>query len=302
MTSPLVSVIVPTRDRPRALEACLTALAAQQGPDFEVLVVDDGGDAPLEPGLEAVLGRLRVQLLRQTNAGPSAARNLGLRQARGRFVAFTDDDCRPRPDWLSRVLPLLEVPHAVLVGGRTLNGLPANARSEASQLVCDLAYAHYNADAARPRFFAANNIACERKTLISIGGFDPAFRTAEDRELCDRWLAAGHATAFAPEAVVVHEHALSLSGFCRQHFNYGRGARLFHRRQARRRTGSLWTHAAFHGRLLALLWPRLLKDGFRRGLALSALLALWEGVNAAGYLRETLRAAPQPPEPSLEPV
>jgi hypothetical protein len=113
-----------------------------------------------------------------------------------------------------------------------------------------------------------------------------------DRELCDRWLAQGHATAFAPQAVVMHEHALSLAGFCRQHFGYGRGARRLHLPRVRASQ-----RLAPRSHELPRPHPRCSGAGCGRS-ALGArsfsraCLALWEAANAAGYLREALGTEP----------
>ena len=119
-----VSVVVPTYRRPRQLQACLEALAAQtmQEP-WEVVVVDDGSPEPPVPSVESLVASRGWQLVRQPNAGPSAARNRGVREARGEFIAFTDDDCLPEPAWLNMLLQEARSrPHA-LVGGTTVNAV-----------------------------------------------------------------------------------------------------------------------------------------------------------------------------------
>ncbi|MDP1850369.1 MAG: glycosyltransferase, partial [Solirubrobacteraceae bacterium] len=92
----MISVVVPTRDRPEALARCLAALARQRGADeLEIVVVDDSdGGGAAAPGARVVHGGAR---------GPAAARNLGVRAARGAIVCFTDDDCVPAPDWAQRL-------------------------------------------------------------------------------------------------------------------------------------------------------------------------------------------------------
>src|SRR6266498_390709 len=78
-----------------------------------------------------------------------------------------------------------------MVGGRTLNALPGNLCSTLSHLVVDAAYACYNADPDNARFFASNNLAVPTRRFLELGGFDPEFTTAEDRDLCARWLESG---------------------------------------------------------------------------------------------------------------
>src|SRR3712207_1403127 len=94
---PFFSVIVPTYERPAQLAACLGALARLDCPaaSFEVIVVDDGSAAAPGRRLDEFRDLLDVRLLTQANAGPAAARNRGASEARGSFLAFTDDDCAP---------------------------------------------------------------------------------------------------------------------------------------------------------------------------------------------------------------
>ena len=96
---PTVSVITATRNRPEALRAALTSIAAQSFADFEALVIDDGSDEETLRAYEALWAGLdgRFHLHRAVapgvpGTGPSAARNRGLRQVRGEFIAFLDDD------------------------------------------------------------------------------------------------------------------------------------------------------------------------------------------------------------------
>ena len=89
---PLVSVIVPTFQRPEFLQAALGSVLRQTVKDFEVLVVDDGSAMDLAPLVNALDdGRIRY-LRHESNRGEAAARNTGIRGARGDYLAFLDDD------------------------------------------------------------------------------------------------------------------------------------------------------------------------------------------------------------------
>ena len=116
-----------------------------------------------------------------------------------------------------------------LVGGVTLNGLPENPFSAASQCLVDFVYRYFEANDRGLRFFTSNNFGGASAKMRLLGGFDESFPlpAAEDRDLCERW---GNLT-LAPAAIVIHRHRLSLGSFWRQHFRYGRGAyTLFLRR------------------------------------------------------------------------
>jgi glycosyltransferase involved in cell wall biosynthesis len=100
---PLVSVIVPALNAGGTIRQTLDALAAQDLPrEYEVIVVDDSSDD--ETAAMARESSAPVRVLTQPRAGPAAARNRGAAEARGAVFAFTDADCVPQPDWLSRGL------------------------------------------------------------------------------------------------------------------------------------------------------------------------------------------------------
>jgi glycosyltransferase involved in cell wall biosynthesis len=289
---PTFSVIIPTYNRPRHVNGCLRALAQQDYPrqQFEVIVVDDGSPEPLDEVVDPYRSRLTVTLLRQTNAGPAAARNMGASVARGEYLAFTDDDCRPCADWLRRLDTAFVTHAASLIGGRTVNRLSRNYYSATSQLILDVVYAFYNRDPTAARFFASNNIAMPKRMFDAVGGFDSGFFRAasEDREFCDRWRMQGHGMAYHAQAVVQHIHQLTLRTFCEQHFSYGRGALRYHAVRARRGSGRMRDDLPFHAQLLRNLRGPFSRMRPNRAVRVLALLLLWQVLNAAGFVYERL--------------
>jgi GT2 family glycosyltransferase len=220
--------------------------------------------------------------------GPAAARNRGAQRAQGELLAFTDDDCRPEPGWLRALVRAWAGDPDLAVGGRTTNGLPENPFAAASQTVVDLVYAHYNdnGNGAGARFFASNNLAVPTESFRALGGFDERFTTSEDRDFCARWLASGRRLAFASDAVVAHDPRMTFGGFCRRHFDYGRGAYHYHRARPGSLAASLRSELQFHRRLPALVRPTLSAVNAPRALSLSALLAAWQAANALGFAWE----------------
>lgn len=283
------TVIVPTYERPDELAGCVAALVALDYPHdrFEIVVVDDGGSADLGAALEAGRGRVPITLVHQRNLGPGAARNAGAAVARGGALAFTDDDCRPQPGWLRGLRRALESGPRVLAGGRTFNQLRTNRYAEMSQLILEAAYRYFNRDRGNVRFLASNNMAVDRAEFLEVGGFDERFRIAsEDRDLCDRWVFSGGRIVWTDEGHVEHRHVLTLAGFVRQHYAYGRGAARYHRMRRARRSGRLWQQLSFHGHWGELLIrPALASPAPAKALL---LLACWQAANTAGFLRETL--------------
>src|SRR5690606_2178999 len=96
VVAPRVSVVVPVRDRRAMLAELLHALAAQTYADAEVIVVDDGST----DGSAEEAERRGVRVVRGDGQGAVAARQAGVKAARGEILAFTDSDCVPEPGWL----------------------------------------------------------------------------------------------------------------------------------------------------------------------------------------------------------
>jgi glycosyltransferase involved in cell wall biosynthesis len=99
--APVISVVVPVYDVERYLPACLDSIARQPVEDHEVVVVDDGSPDDAVRIVEKRMRRDgRIRLVRQANAGLGAARNAGVREATGRYLAFADsDDVLPDDAW-----------------------------------------------------------------------------------------------------------------------------------------------------------------------------------------------------------
>jgi glycosyltransferase involved in cell wall biosynthesis len=292
---PLVSIVVPTRNRSNQLATCLEALGKLRYPAdrFEVIVVDDGSRVPLEAIVAKFADRLEVRLLRRSQGGAARARNTGAAVARGEVLAFTDDDCAPAPEWLQTMIGALAQHPASLVGGRTVNALQNNVYAAASQTLIDYLYTYYNVNPARARFFTSNNIALRSELYRQVGGFpdDWPCLPAEDREFCDRLCHQGAPLVYCPEAVVLHQHDLTLGGFWRQHVNYGRGAWHFHRARTRRgKEPPRLEPLTFYLELLR--YPSA--EGGQRPRVLRALFVLSQVANAAGFYRERLTVASAP--------
>jgi glycosyltransferase involved in cell wall biosynthesis len=283
---PFFSVIVPTYERPAQLATCLQALMHQDYPrdSFEVIVVNDGGsDLTLGSIVEQFREQLEVRLLSQKNTGPAGARNFGAASARGKFLAFTDDDCAPDPSWLRSLASYLAQSPDRIVGGRTLNALSLNPYSETSQLIIEVVYMHFNADHNDARFFASNNFALSAAQFREMKGFNELFRTSEDREFCDRWRARGLSMTYNPEATVYHAHHLGIRSLWQQHFNYGRGALRFHQARAKRGNGQFKLDLSFY---LKLLRASASRAGKLQAVRLSGLLIWSQLANTAGFLYE----------------
>jgi len=284
--APFFSIIIPAYGRSEQLSACLRSLTCIEYPRdaFEIIIVDDGSKTPPEAVVDSFRDKINVTLLTQRHAGPAAARNAGAKRARGSFLAFTDDDCMPKADWLEKLaLRFAETPYD-LIGGRTFNALCENQYSTASQILIDYLYEYYNPAFDHARFLTSNNLAVPAAQFRTLGGFDAAFplAAAEDRDFCDRWRQRGHRMICAPEVIVYHAHALTFRSFLKQHFRYGRGAFSFQRARAQRGQSPLrFESASFYINLLR--YPTA-QANCKRVWWSVALLFFSQVANAAGFL------------------
>jgi glycosyltransferase involved in cell wall biosynthesis len=100
---PFFSVIIPTRNRPHLLAACVRSVLAQDYPRdrYEIVAVDDGGRGGPPRALAPLLDSGPVRYLQQERRGWGQARLLGVRNSRGELLAFIDDDCVAVAEWLS---------------------------------------------------------------------------------------------------------------------------------------------------------------------------------------------------------
>ncbi len=237
------SIVIPTYNRPQPLKTCLDSLKTLEykRDHFEVIIVDDGSEEPLDNIVNPYYHHLNLTLIRQTNGGPAKARNTGANAAKGQYLAFTDDDCTLDENWLSALENGFSKTSNAILGGKTINALPDNPYSSVSQLLIDYLYDYYNQKSAQATFFASNNFALSKDLFEKVGQFDVTFPLAagEDREFCDRWLFRGYSLHYVPEAIMYHSHYLSLAKFWRQHFNYGRGAYYFHQVRSQRNQTSV---------------------------------------------------------------
>jgi glycosyltransferase involved in cell wall biosynthesis len=123
MTAPDVSVIVCTHDRPAYLGACLDSLAAQHAPagTFEVIVVDSASPPAGAAAIAALAERHGARRLAAPRPGLSLARNLGAHAARGRWLAYIDDDATADPSWIAAIIAAGRgEPEPAAIGGRIL--------------------------------------------------------------------------------------------------------------------------------------------------------------------------------------
>jgi glycosyltransferase involved in cell wall biosynthesis len=170
--APEVSVVVSTFRRSRNLPRLVAALEAQtlDPSRFEVVIVDNGSGDDTSDVLAELAARTPIDLrpLRiEDNHGPAPARNLGWQRSRGEYVAFTDDDCVPRPDWLEQALATCRAtPELGVLQGATLR--PAGAVIAGPGTV-------FRHTIEPSPYFEGCNLVFPRAVLDRTGGFDESY-------------------------------------------------------------------------------------------------------------------------------
>jgi O-antigen biosynthesis protein len=239
----VVSVVVCTRDRAAQLGECLDALAALDYPAdrLELLIVDN---APTDSSTRELVARYpRVRYLTEPHPGLDRARNLGIRQARGEIIAFTDDDVIVDAGWVKAIAAAFdEEPHAMCVTGLVVPDAidtPAQAlfevyggfgrgfeRSVHRVVPGESAGRKYGGTG---RFGTGANMAFRRLFFEQQGLFDPALDVGTptngggDLEMFFRVLKSGHALVYEPAALVRHRHRREYAALRTQLANNGSG-------------------------------------------------------------------------------
>ena len=210
-------MVIPTYNRNEQLNKCLESFSKQTLPknSFEVIVVNDG---ILNKQLEInddLIDSVNLRVYYKEHAGPASARNYGVILAKGDLILFTDDDCITKDNWIERIVAQYKLGNCPVIGGKTLNLLTNNLYSEASQLITDIVYNHFNKDPDDALFLASNNFAITRDLFNELGGFDSSFKTssAEDRDFCNRLIHKGCKIIFETSVIVYHSHNLNFNSF-----------------------------------------------------------------------------------------
>jgi|GEM_PF-1680145 len=219
---PELSVIIPSYKDAKALSACLDLLRAQSldASRFQVLVADDGNQPPLEASL--LDGFPHGRLVRQSNAGPAAARNMALRHVRAPITVLLNADAVPPDNLLEKHLQL----HSASPEPRALLGrfdwLPEHRSSFVDYAdSANVLFAYHlltPGEPVEPWACWTGNFSLPTKVLRDVGGFDESYRRAlfEDVELGYRLVARGVPIVFHPELRCGHDHAFSIDAWERR--------------------------------------------------------------------------------------
>jgi GT2 family glycosyltransferase len=204
VTTPEISVIIPTYRRPEMVRTLLLALAGQTLAHhrFEVVVVDDCSPDDTAEVLEKMAADVPFSLRvvrTPRNGGPAVARNLGWQVATAPLLAFIDDDCDPAPGWLDAGRQaLLNQPEAGVIQGRSQVPAGASVAGKTDWYI-------WRVIEGPTPFFEGLNIFFRRAAFELTGGFDEEIAYhGEDSAAGWRVVEAGFAHGYCDEAVVTH--------------------------------------------------------------------------------------------------
>jgi len=217
-----VSVIVCTYNRKEVLKACLHSLLRQSYPqkNLEIIVVDDGSS----DGTERMINRFfysKLLYFKQSNKGPAAARNLGIKKSKGEIIAFIDSDCVADKDWLKFLTFGFKVNDQIAFGGRIRPFLPKTISEKYAELNFDH-QALIDGISGEVPHLGTGNAAFPAKALKETGYFDEDFRCGEDVDLSWRLYFSGFRFRYQPKAVIFHRMHQGLLRQAKQSFVYGR--------------------------------------------------------------------------------
>ena len=203
-TLPMVSVIIPVYNDADRLKKCLERLEQQTYParNYEVIVVDNASDRSPAPIVESCA---HARLISETKAGSYAARNAALGQAGGEFLAFTDSDCLPHPNWLEQgVKALMQLESYGVVAGHVDIDFRRPGKPNWVELYDSLTSLDQKRWAQQRNFAATANAFTHKSVFDRIGLFNEAIKSGGDNEWGKRAFGAGYPIVYCPDAVVNH--------------------------------------------------------------------------------------------------
>lgn len=208
------SVVVPVYNRSGLLRKCLTSLTNQtcERDTYEIIVVDDGSEEDIASVVKEFTG---VHYYRQERGGASKGRNLGARNAKGKYLLFTDADCEPAPDWIERMMDGLGKPGVI--------GVKGVYRTRQREITARVAQTEYEdkyrtlEGLDRIDFVDTYSAGYLKEAFLGEIGFNETLKNsgAEDIELSFRMARRGYKLIYHPAAWVYHNHPDTLLKYMR---------------------------------------------------------------------------------------
>lgn len=217
----LMSIVVPTYNRKEKLRETINAVAKQDYPDYELIIIDDGSSDGTEELVKELQQKFPLRYFKQNNKGPAVARNLGVEKARGEIIVFTDDDCVPEKNWLTELKKGFRNKNIAVVGG-------SSPFEESKRLIDRWQISQAKNHGER---YQSNNLAIKKDIFLKMGGFNTSFdyQGAEDTELLLRLRTKGYRFCRNKKAVILHKHRNNFKSLLKKPWLYGHGDIIYMR-------------------------------------------------------------------------
>ena len=203
--SPLVSVIIPTYNRAKYLRQCIESALSQDYPNLEVIVVDNGSinSTSETPQILASFGN-KIKCLKEEKKGTSAARNKGLRAARGEFIAFLDDDDFYLPGKISLSVRKLQEDLSVSLVYTDYLEVNSEGRRTKTQRRNHPQAEKFLRTFLKGFHFLPSTVLMHKECLEKTGHFDETMQYSTDTDLWFRMLKAGYRFGHIPEPLTAY--------------------------------------------------------------------------------------------------
>jgi glycosyltransferase involved in cell wall biosynthesis len=218
-----VTVIIPVINEAEKIADCLTAVFNQAYSPIEVIVVD--GHSKDKTVVNS--SRFPVRILYEDYHSRAGACKVGVENARGDYIAFTDADCLPQSDWLENLIKEFNADIVGVGGGISNLGNGLWERSINLSMGTFLG----SANSVQGRYFTNRrfvksisgcNSIYRKVDILKVGGLDVSLSTAEDTDLNAKLLRIGK-LLYTPNAIVSHNHQRGLKAFSKRMYQYGYG-------------------------------------------------------------------------------
>jgi cellulose synthase/poly-beta-1,6-N-acetylglucosamine synthase-like glycosyltransferase len=202
--APLVSVIIPAFNAADHVGAALKSVFAQSFIDYEVILVNDGSPDTerLEQAIQPYI--LQITYLKQANRGPSGARNLGIRHARGEWIAFLDSDDAWLPQYLAEQFRFLRSDPALdmVYCDATLEGESGDAGKTFMQVCPSIGPVTFESVLVEQTQVLTSGTVVRRRSVAGVGFFDEDLRWSEDHDLWLRVIHVGGKVAYQRQSLL----------------------------------------------------------------------------------------------------
>ncbi len=213
---PKISIVIVTYNDKEKLVDCLLSLKKQTYPaeKREIIVVDDGSTDGSTEAINSSFPEAKV--IKKKNSGPDNSRNYGIREAKGKIIAFIDSDCTALPNWLDNIACRLRENHISIVGGQILH-----RGSFWTRLIGISDFGEFQSQVEKE---VSNIPTCNmsvKRNIFEQHNFDPCLRAGGDVVFCHQLKKNGYKLLYDPEIKVIHQPQVDFLAFFKRAYCYG---------------------------------------------------------------------------------